>query len=266
MGLYDCADYYLSLVDGWEDPNVPPVVLLYDGIYVVRDDLLSVGTKARSADFLIGHSPETRNIEEFVYAGPATGYAQISLPFVCRKYNKKAIIFMANRSKDNLHALQKRGLEEGGIYKWIDDGMLTVIQKRARDYVKESPQTRMLVPFGLNHPTVIGSMIKVARNLPLVPREIWSVGGSGTLSRSLQLAFPEAKVYIVSTGHNMSKEESGRAEVFKSKYKFDRPVSKEDLPPFPSVPTYDAKAWSVMKECHKDRMVPGPVLFWNVGA
>ena len=37
-------------------------------------------------------------------------------------------------------------------------------------------------------------------------------------------------------------------------------VKEEDKPPFPSVPTYDAKAWSVMKKYAKKG-----ALFWNVG-
>ena len=42
--------------------------------------------------------------------------------------------------------------------------------------------------------------------------------------------------------------------------KFTQEVKEEDMPPFPSVPTYDAKAWKIMREQAK----PGS-LFWNVG-
>ena len=40
-----------------------------------------------------------------------------------------------------------------------------------------------------------------------------------------------------------------------------KPVSDIDKPPFPSAPTYDAKAWKFIKE-HASR----GALFWNVGA
>ena len=42
-------------------------------------------------------------------------------------------------------------------------------------------------------------------------------------------------------------------------YKGNAP--KEDAPPFPSAPTYDAKTWKFMRE----HASPG-ALFWNVGA
>ena len=59
---------YLELVENWNDPNPEPVIVNYDGIDVIRDDLLGYGSKIRFADFLI------RNLQqkEIVYAAPAT--------------------------------------------------------------------------------------------------------------------------------------------------------------------------------------------------
>ena len=197
--LTDTSDEYLQLISGWSDPYPNPVLEIYEGVYVVRDDLLTAGTKIRGADYLIGHCPKHRNIQEWVYGScPATGYAQISLPFLCNRYNKKAVLFMAERSMNNLHEYQKRGIALGAEYHWIPDGMLNVTKKRARDYVAESPNTRALLPIGLEHPTVFACFIKVARSLPIVPNHVWSVGSSGTLSRALQLAWPHAEVHVVS--------------------------------------------------------------------
>ena len=42
--------------------------------------------------------------------------------------------------------------------------------------------------------------------------------------------------------------------------KFDKPIKPIDAPPFPSAPTYDAKAWPFLKEFAKPN-----ALFWNVG-
>ena len=74
------------------------------------------------------------------------------------------------------------------------------------------------------------------------------------------MAFPEKDVHVVSVGHTMKQHEVGRAKLYKSKYKFTQEVKGDDVPPFPSVPTYDAKGWSVMKEFGKKG-----ALFWNVG-
>lgn len=257
------ADYYLDLIGDWQDPNPTPVLMDHQGITVVHDDLLEVGTKARAADYLIRNTPHS----EIVYgSSPATGYAQMSLPYVASKYGKKAVIFMAERALDKLHPYQKKAIDLGADMRWVKMGMLAVTEKRAKDYVAEKPTDRLLVPIGVRHDTAIGCLIKVARALPIEPREIWSVGSSGTLSRSLQLAFPDAAVHVVSVGHTMQPNDIGRAVFHKSPYKFDKPVKQEHAPPFPSAPTYDAKAWHIMKEWHQLYKPQEPVLFWNVGA
>lgn len=266
--MFDIINEYNQFMkSNWIDPNPKPVIVEHDGIFVVRDDLLEVGTKSRAADYLIGNHPKTQHVEEWVYgSSPATGYAQMSLPYVCDRYGKKAVIFMAERSMDKLHEYQKKAIKLGADMRWVPDGMLAVTEKRARDYVAEKPETRMLVPIGIRHATAIGCLQRVAESLDIKPKEVWSVGSSGTLSTAMQLAFPDAEVHVVSVGHTMTQEDIGRAIFHKSPYKFTQAVSKEDAPPFPSAPTYDAKAWSVMKQWHIKHGKKDPVLFWNVGA
>lgn len=259
------AEDYLQLIAGWQDPNPVPVIEEYDGVSVVRDDLLSYGSKIRFIDYFIGHAEENRDVKEWVFGScPATGYAQISLPVVCERYGKKAVLFMAERSMDKLHDYQKRGLELGAEYHWVKMGMLNVTQSKARKYVEENPSTRRVLPLGLEHDTVLASIIKVARDLPIVPDAIWSVGSSGTLNRGLQLAFPEAEIHVVQVGHSMKEREIGRAIHHISPYKFDRPVKKHEIPPFPSAPTYDAKGWQPMIDYYETHDKPKNILYWNV--
>lgn len=269
MSLFkDTAEDYLKLIGNWIDPNPLPVIVEHEGINVVRDDMLPVGSKARGADYVIGHCPKFSHIKEWVYGScPATGYAQVSLPYVCNKYGKKAVLFMAARSMDKLHEYQKRGIELGAEYHWIKDGMINVTQKRAKDYVTEKPKERFLLPIGLDCPYIIGSLIRVARSLDIRPNEVWSIASSGTLSRSLQHAFPDAIVHAVSAGgHRMSQHQLGDAIFHPTNYKFDKKVKESEAPPFPSAPTYDAKAWHVMKKYHEQHGRKDPVLFWNVAA
>jgi len=254
-----------SVLGGWVDPYPHPVLEEHEGVVVVRDDLIKHGSKVRFADFLIGHYEPTAHIKEWVYSAPATGYAQISLPAVCSRYGKSVVIFMADRDRNNLHDYQRRGMEAGAIYKWVKMGMRAVTEKRAKDYVSEDPSTRMLIPMGLDHITVLASVARVARSLPIKPDFVWSALSSGTLSRGMQSAWPEAEFHGVSVGHRPTPRESGRAKVYHSKYAFDRPVVPSEMPPFPSAPTYDAKVWSVMQEWRKSTSPKGTVLFWNVG-
>jgi len=265
----DQAGDCLGQIGDWCDPNPAPIVEVYQGIHVVRDDMLAAGTKVRGVDYLIGHDARYAHIEEWVYGScPASGYAQISLPTVCGRYQKRAVIFMAKRRLDALHPYQQRGLDAGADVHWVPNGMLSVTQARAREYVEESPTTRMLLPIGLEHPTVSGSFIRVARNLPITPQYVWTVGSSGTLNRSLQLAWPKAEVHVVSTGHQMSEQEIGRAHFHRSPYTFNKGVPLHERPPFPSAVEYDAKAWVPMMDWYRTARPPGTgvVLFWNVGA
>tara|TARA_Y100000004_G_C8911394_1_gene411072 strand:+ start:344 stop:1096 length:753 start_codon:yes stop_codon:yes gene_type:complete len=238
----------------WEDPYPAPVIEEHEGFLVVRDDLLGGGSKVRFADYLISKESE---VKEWVYgSSPATGYAQISLSYLCRKYGKKAVIFMAKRSMDKLHEYQLRAIEAGAIMQWIPNGMLSVTEKRARDYVAEDPKTRRLLPIGFDDDTVLSSIAAVSDSIGFVPREVWTVGSSGTLTRGLQRTWVDAAFHCVTVGHAGN---YGRAKTYKCEIPFNKPAKV--LPPFPSAITYDAKAWEFMKKYAS----PG-ALFWNVGS
>ena len=73
MGLEQARDYYLSLTEGWTPYNPDPVVMIHDGVRVVRDDLI-VGTKTRAGDLLAAKS----NYKTIVYSQPRTGLAGVS--------------------------------------------------------------------------------------------------------------------------------------------------------------------------------------------
>ena len=235
----------------------------HEGFHVVRDDLLEGGSKRRFVDRMMRDEIEN-GIEEFVYGGcPANGYAQLSLTLQANAYGKKAIFFMAQRSMQKLHPYQQQALDYGADIRWVPNGMLQVTKARAREYVAQDPKKRILLPLGLEHPKVLEDIRELAKDIEIVYNikisEIWSVGSSGTLTRGLQMAFPDKDVHVVSVGHKM-REGVGRARLYLSKYKFTQEVREEDKPPFPSVPTYDAKAWPVMREYAKKGS-----LFWNVG-
>ena len=244
--IYDLGD--------WADPNPDPIIEKHNGFLIVRDDLLSGGSKVRFADYLISSNLE---VQEWVYgSSPATGYAQISLSYLCRKYGKKSVIFMADRAVEKRHPYQLQAIDEGAIMHWIPNGMLSVTEKRARDYVSNSPTSRRLLPIGFDHPSVLASVIRVAQSMDVKPREVWTVGSSGTLTRGLQRAWPDASFHCITVGHA---GDYGRAKTYKCKLPFNK--ATKILPPFPSAPTYDAKTWEFMKE----HASPG-ALFWNVGA
>ena len=106
-------------------------------------------------------------------------------------------------------------------------GFLTNIQAKAKNYCLK--HGAHLIPFGGDHPIIIEAMTRTALSIGIKPTEVWTVMSSGVLSRGLQGAWPDAKVYGVRIGHNTTPREQGRAETFKSDYKFHQECDFENV-------------------------------------
>lgn len=243
----------------WTDPNHPVLLEEHHGFIVARDDICTptfYGSKTRFIDPLVRFNPQ---VQEWVFGGSNNhGWGPVSLSCVVRKYGKTATFFQAERKPGNETPTQKLTMELGGNIKWVKMGMLTVTLARARDYIAESPETRAGLPLGLEHEMVLRAIEQVGKSLPISPKEVWTVGSSGTLSRGLQRAFPNANFHVVQVGHAMTEREIGRAKLWISPYKWNQEVKDKDRPPFPSAQYYDAKLWPFVRE----HASPG-ALIWN---
>jgi len=228
------------------------VIKEYSGIHVVRDDLLEGGTKRRLFTDYIKYFP---NDHEFVYASPREGYGQLALSLACKDLGKSAVVFVPKGKRNPLTISSE---EHGAEIHEVPMGYLTNLHHKSKKYSEEN--NFHLLPFGGDHPIIIESMKNLCKQIKVVPTEIWSVVSSGVINRGLQKGFPRVKCYGVMVGHQTTEVEQGRAELFKSKYKFNQNCKKSELPPFPSSLTYDSKAWSFIQENAKDGS-----LFWNVG-
>jgi hypothetical protein len=231
-----------------------PIIVEHEGIKVVRDDLLDGGTKRRAFNVFVESFPD---VQEWVYASPRQGYAQLSLAYACHDLGKKATVTIPQGT----HTwLTDEAIRLGANIIEVPMGYLTNIQAKAKRYVEEHEGSK-LIPFGGDDPIIIEAMKNAALSLNIEPpKEVWTVMSSGVLSRGLQLAWPDAKVYGVRIGHNTTERERGRAETFLSKYKFNQDCKESERPPFPSSLTYDSKAWTFIKEHASEG-----ALFWNVG-
>ncbi len=79
------------------DVELPkPIIQWFEGVQVVRDDLLNGGTKRRAFTMYIASLPD---VDEFVYASPRQGYAQLSLAYACRDLNKKCTVTIPKGKK-----------------------------------------------------------------------------------------------------------------------------------------------------------------------
>lgn len=217
----------------------------YAGIQVVRDDLVPGGTKARVLPRLL-----VAGIE-YVYASPAYGYAQIALAHSCRAVGASATVFVAKRGV--LHPRTAEAHAAGAKVIQVPTGYLSNVQSKARAYCEFTGATFM--PFGFDTDDFRGALAEVARGL-VAPDEVWTVAGSGTLTRALQDAWPAARFVAVAIG---KESDCGRAEVLRAPESFEQDARIR--PPFPSCSNYDAKAWRFITE----RASPG-AFFWNVAA
>lgn len=226
----------------------PPVVMVHDGIHVVRDDLFPGGTKARFMSVLFDGA------QEAVYASPAEGGAQTALATVAKNLGKRSTIFVAARAK--LHPRTLEAARLGAKVVPVRPGYLSVVQARAKDYAKSTGAR--LVPFGVDLPEVITRLADAALATGLDPDEVWCAAGSGVLARALAKAWPRASRHVVQVGRELAPKDVANATI----HIYPRPFSDfaRTLPPFPSDPHYDAKAWETMTA----RRGPGRVVFWNV--
>ena len=224
----------------------PPVIERFGSFLVLRDDMIPGGTKRRVIDYLL------RGATEFVYASPAYGYAQVALALACREAGYKATIFTAKRGTPHDRTLE--AMRAGANVVMIPYGYLSHVQAKARTYAAE--RGARLLPFGFDTPEFGERLTALAKSLPICPAEVWSVAGSGTLTRALQAAWPEALFRAVRVG---AKVNTGRAIAYDALEPFERNARRP--PPFPSCSNFDAKAWAFVAEVAS----PG-ALFWNVAA
>lgn len=225
-----------------------PVVEEHNGFVVVRDDLLPGGTKMRAILALM----QGQTKDEFVYASPAQGYAQLALAHCARLLGKKATVFTAARKVP--HPLTQAAADAGAFIVPVPCGYLTVVQARARTYAAE--RGAHLVPFGVDAVASMEAITQAAGSIALEPKEVWTVAGSGVLTRALQRAWPQAKFVAVVVGREGC--DTGSARRIVHPLPFER--SAKVMPPFPSASNYDAKAWEYL--CVEGK---AGAVFWNVG-
>lgn len=250
MDPQEAIDYYLDLAKDWEDPYGGPYVAKHEGIRVVRDDVIT-GTKVRGGDCLISSVQE----DTIAYVQPRTGLAGVSLLDVAKRHGKKVRLYMPSSKRISHH--QAVCIERGAEVSFHRIAAMPNLNKIAQEDAKKNGF--YFVPLGLKHKMVTAGLVKVARKIR-EPEEVYTVISTGVLSRALQIAWPNAKFTAIAVARNMKAGESGRAKLISAPEAFTKSIKQEEMPPFPSIGTYDAKAWRyIPKNTDKD------ILFWNVG-
>lgn len=251
MSLEEAKSYYLSLCEGWTPYNPNPKVVEHEGVFVVRDDLI-VGTKTRAGDLLISKIDS----DTLVYCQPRVGLAGVSLCDVAQRHiGKKIILFMPSSKKISVH--QACCIERGAQAYFERIAAMPNLNLYAKRWAAENGA--YFIPLGLKHELATAAIVHAASTIE-EPEEVYVAISTGVLARALQIAWPNAKFTCVAVARNLKAGELGRARVISEPLDFPQPEKPENLPPFPTVNTYDAKVWKYIPKNTGRR-----ILMWNVG-
>lgn len=234
-------------------------------VNVIRDDMLIGGTKQRALSVFF-----SEEAEEYVYAGPVEGYAQIALAHVCSVYKKKATVFLAKQRNGKRHKFTKKAEELGGNVIEIGDqdkvAPLKAVQAAAEFYVSAKGPKTVLLPFGLHSEKFTKFLARqIASVLPddleKGPKRLWLVAGSATLLASFHILWPNTEFLVVQVGKKIYFDQLDgiKHKLYVSKEKFIHDA--KSLPPYNAVKNYDAKLWQFVEE-HGQSCD----WIWNVGS
>jgi 16S rRNA G966 N2-methylase RsmD len=237
----------------------PPMVITqhtYNKIKfsVFRDDALMAGTKQRAIVDVL----QKINKKKFIYAGPVQGFAQIALAYGARLTHKTAVLFLIKqhpRADLTQFALTFDSVE---LHE-IENGYLKKLQECAEKYHKENSDSYLL-SFGCDEKTyadVLKKNIKESIPKNISPKRIWIVAGSATVLNALYNVFPKTYFMVVQVGKKIWDDQLDlkRTTLFISDEKYVD-IAKE-LPPYPTVATYDGKLWVFFKKHGK----PGDYIY-----
>ncbi len=240
--------------------------------YLFDDSICVGGTKQR----LLGRALEKIAQKEIVYAGPASGFAQVALAFSTFLYGKTGTAFLSNSSDSKEKNILTEIAEVFGL-KVINSGdskpwSLRESEAAAKTYVDRDRHHRFLLPFGLKD--VEGSLLytsfydalreaideKYLTTNP--PKRLWVTAGSGFLLNILHAIWPNTTFLYVQVGKTVYEDQVSH---IKNKIKYTAPENfaedANELPPYDSVPWYDAKLWQFFEKDGQE----GDFI-WNVGA
>jgi hypothetical protein len=235
---YNSREEWLELAGDWVDEAPAPNITTFHGATIWDDSMTGIGTKGRWGDLLV----RSMESDHLVYVQPRVGWAGVSLAALAKKYDKKLTLFMPASKVVSDHQLVciERGAKP--IFRRI--AAMPVLNKYAKEWAEEN--NAQFVPFGLDHPLVVAAGVKSTiqqwgdRD---EPRDVVSVISTGVLTRTLQIAWPDAKFHGVAVARNLHKGEIGRADVsayhrgFREKADHADQINQE----IDSAPTYDCK-------------------------
>lgn len=210
-------------------------------VTIADDGVLFGGSKQRLLLPIVKAAPVGT---QFVYAGAPQGAAQPALGYAIkhcpsRKFSGVVFITATNPPTPMTRRAASVGVEIREVR-----GNFKKVQEAAERYVA-AKRNRVLLPFGLNSPEyirILADALREAWSTSPPPKRIWMVAGSLTMYAAYSAIFPDAEYHLVQVGKTIWPDQLRPSTTLHvSPLKFWEPTT--DLPPYPSVATYDAKLW-----------------------
>ena len=241
--------------------------------FVVRDDLLPGGSKQRAcAPFL--EDLVKKGFDQFYYASPFAGFAQVALAYTCQQLGLKCVLYCEkDQTKESPNAKHEfTQLAESYGAKIIILETLDMCEKQAKREALMALRS-IKIPLGFNCESFTIAFEKelryqwteVIQSIKLNPARIWLPVGSGTLASVFERILPasteimcvDVRVLAASDQRILSLIHKPRINLYSAPEYFHEPA---DLPPtIPSNTHYDAKIWQFLSKFGHDYD-----LWWNV--
>ena len=256
---HEGQEYYLDMWGDFESKFGMPVVEPYEDKWILRADLAPGGLKAFGGERVIAESPSNR----MVYCAPRQGHAPDAIAMISKVYGKECTFFMPASKTVSDH--------QGALFAYDHCDMrffkiaaMPVLNSYAEKWAAENDA--QYLTFGLTGvPTVTAGLVNMCRNVTNIigkePSEFYCAVSTGTMTRALQIGWPNSDPKGVAVARNIHKGEKGVADVVSATIPFLTRDPMADTMPIPSTGAYDAKAWKRFIEEGK----PGSI-FINVGA
>jgi hypothetical protein len=191
-------------------------------INIIDDSNLITGTKMRVArNFIKEFIKKNKNIDTLVYSGNYNGFGALSVAYSAYKLNLKSQIYLGSSNIDKKIICSSRQVStllacNAKIY-------LCDTYRNARNLLWENvtggkweiKKNIFVVPMGLNDDknimiNILAKQIKKASmNTKIISEKnlrIWLVSGSGGIAKSIAIAFPHAKLFILPYGGSKYKK------------------------------------------------------------
>lgn len=233
-----------------------------DTLHVIRDDIIFGGTKVRGCVDFFRYS----DYDEFIYASPTNGLAQVALAQSAYLTRKKIVLFVKkNKYLTNQTKNALQFTDNVTIY-FIENANMKILFQHALEYHQHHQKTSYLLRLGFSnklYTTYLQKNINLSIPHSLKdnpPKRLWCVAGSATLLNVLYKVFPKTHFCVVQVGKTIWDDqiEKDRTTLYISDENFYDNASIQ--PPFPTVKSYDAKLWTFVLQYGQPHD-----FIWNVG-